>query len=121
MKRTTFLLLAVCAVAFLSLVLRPVPTDADAPHRSVRGTVEMITATDAKDVYFFLEDSDRRFYINRGTERGLHLDSLQATLIGKEVTITYPKYWTPFDATGRTRSIWRIETANEVIFDQHAE
>ena len=54
----------------------------------------------------------------RGLEAGLVLDDLKAKLIGHEVVIKYPKYWTPLDWNNSIRHLSKLEFKDEVIFDE---
>ena len=46
-----------------------------------------------KDVCIRLEGNPNVYYINRGLESGLELESLKKALINNIVTIKYPEHW----------------------------
>ena len=102
----------------LFIFLRPVPIVPESEAITVKGKVKSIFEGGVKDVVFVLEDQASRFYINRGLENGLNLNDLQNRLVGKEVIIKYPSYWTPFDANKRIRHLSKLEVDGEVIFDE---
>lgn len=106
-----FLLLAV-------LILRPVPIVTEDKAIAESGVVAGIYEGGVNDVVFKLQDNNRRFYINRGLEAGLTLEGLREKLIGRKVTLKYPKYWTPLDWNNRVKHISKVEFGNEVIFNE---
>ena len=53
-------------------------------------TVTEITEGGIKDIVFYYNDSDF-YYINRGLENGLNLDSLNAKVLNKTVTLHLAK------------------------------
>ena len=100
------------------LIFRPVPIVTEDKAIVVKGNVSGIYESGIKDVSFKLKDNPTIYYINRGLENGLHLDSLKAQLIGEEVTIKYPSYWTPLDWDNRIRHLSKLEWNGEVIFNE---
>ena len=80
--------------------------------------MKSIFGTENKDVIFVLENNDRTFYINRGQEMGLEISELQRKLIGDEIVIKYPKYWTPLDWNNKIRHISKVEFDDEVLFNE---
>lgn len=64
--------------------------------------------------YFFEENNNRKFYIKRGLEKGLTI----RTLVGYEVIIKYPKYWTPLNWNNTIRYLSKVETDMKVIFNE---
>lgn len=114
--------LMILGIAFLLLcvlILRPVPH----PDRldkclSVTGKVYGISEAGVKDVVFSLEGTNRRFYINRGLEDGLRLDSLRTRLQGREVTLYYPRYWTPLDPRNRIRHLAQVNLGEQVVWTE---
>ena len=65
--------------------------------------------------YFFEENNNRKFYINRGLEKGL---TTWRTLVGNEVIIKYPKYWTPLNWNNTIRHLSKVENDKKVIFNE---
>lgn len=101
-----------------SLALRPVPIVAEVDCLEVTGTVTRIFEGGPFDVVFVLDGEDRMFYVNRGMQRGMDLGNLRATVIGEEVTLKYPDYWTPLDPMGSTRHVSKVELGETVLFDE---
>ena len=64
--------------------------------------------------YFFEENNNRKFYINSGLEKGPTI----RTLVGYEVIVKYPKYWTPPNWNNIIRYFSKVETAKKVIFNE---
>ena len=101
-----------------ALALRPVPIVSADRCEVAAGTVVEIREGTSGDVFFRLREDERRFYINRGLERGLELEGLRRDLLGEQVSLLYPPYWTPLDATGSTRPVSRLECGESVLFDE---
>ncbi len=104
---TVFLVLAV-------LIFRPVPLPDEKDCLVIKGKVLEIHEGGAKDIVFRLSGDDRTFYVNRGIERGLTLERLRTELLGKEITIKYPRYWTPLGNS--SKHISKIESSGRIIF-----
>jgi hypothetical protein len=101
------------------LILRPVPIpDEEQDCLTVKGTVAQIYEAGTMDAVFELEGQDRKFYINRGLEQGLKLEGLRANLIGKEITIKYPNYWTPLDPVNYSRHISKLVADGKTIYTE---
>ena len=49
---------------------------------------------------------------------GLEISELQRKLIGDEIVIKYPKYWTPLDWNNKIRHISKVEFDDEVLFNE---
>ncbi|WP_310992575.1 hypothetical protein [Aequorivita marina] len=99
-------------------ILRPVPKIHEDEAIIEKGVVVAIYDDGGSDIVFKLQGNDRRFYINRGLQTGLKLEGLKKKLIGKEVTLKYPKYWTPLDWNNKTKHISKIEFKKEVLFNE---
>ena len=103
------------------LILRPVPIVAESEALTMKGVVTYIYEGGIKDVVFRIKDTETIYYINRGLENGLDLAELKEKLIGKEVTIKYPKYWTPLDWDNNINHLSKLEFEGEVIFNELKE
>lgn len=100
------------------LIFTPVPIVSED-----KAIVEVAVVTDiyeggVKDVVFKTNKNLPRFYINRGLENGLDLQSLREKLLGQSVVFKYPKYWTPLDWNNTVRHVSKVEFNNEVIFNE---
>lgn len=119
MKRINWFLITLLGfIGIAVLILRPVPIPEEKNCLIASGTVVRIYEAGVKDVAFQLKSHGSLFYVNRGVERGLDLDNLRSKLIGHEITIKYPKYWTPLDPGNTTRHISKIESEGEIIFSE---
>ena len=103
---------------FTVLIFRPVPMVSESKAISKIGIVKEIYSNKGNDVIFVLENTERRFYINRGLENGLELDNLKEKLIGNSIVLKYPKYWTPLDWNNSVRHISKVEFKNEIVFNE---
>ena len=61
----------------------------------------------------FSDTHGDHYYINRGLERGLNLDSLNTKVLNKTVTLHLPKLW-----FGTSEHIAQLAIDNEVIFTE---
>lgn len=100
------------------LSFRPVPVPDENDCLSLKGTVSEVYEAGVKDVVFKLQGLDKKFYINRGLERGLDLKKLRADLTNKEILIKYPKYWTPLDPGNSVRHISKLECDGRPVFTE---
>ena len=100
------------------LILRPVPSSAERDCLVLVGKVTEVYESGVKDVVVEVEGSDKKFYVNRGLERGLELNNLRTQLIDKEIVIKYPSYWTPLDPQNSTRHISKIECEGRIVFSE---
>ena len=100
------------------LIFRPVPIVSESNAISEIGIVKEIYSNKGNDVIFVMENTDRRFYINRGLENGLELNNLKEKLIGNSIVVKYPKYWTPLDWNDKIKHISKVEFNNEILFNE---
>jgi len=100
------------------LIFRPVPIVSENKAISESGIVKEIYSNKGNDVIFVMENTERRFYINRGLENGLELNNLKAKLIGNAIVVKYPKYWTPLDWNNSVRHISKVEFNDEIVFNE---
>jgi hypothetical protein len=100
------------------LIFRPVPIVSEDKAISESGIVKEIYSNKGNDVIFVMENTERRFYINRGLENGLELNNLKAKLIGNEIVVKYPNYWTPLDWNNSVRHISKVEFKDEIVFNE---
>jgi hypothetical protein len=99
------------------LIFRPVPYIKESRALTVEGVVKDLYESGTCDVSILLKDSDRRYYINRGLENGLDIDSLKSNLIGEAVVLKYPKYWTPLDWNNEVRHTCYLEKEGVVVYN----
>lgn len=100
------------------LIFRPVPIVTEDKTISENGIVSEIYSNKGNDVIFVMENTERRFYINRGLENGLELNILKEKLIGNSIVVKYPKYWTPLDWNNSIRHISKVEFNDEIVFNE---
>ncbi len=117
MKKFAFGFVVLLFVAAV-LVLRPVPMVTEDEAIIEKGIVLHVFEAGVKDVVFVLKDNPRKFYINRGLEAGMNLEDLKDRLIGNEIILKYPKYWTPLDWNNRIRHVSKLEFQGEVLFNE---
>ncbi len=84
----------------------------------LKGKVKYVKAIEGiNDIVFYLDNSNKRFYINRGLEAGLTKASLD-TLKGKEITIYPVNNWTLLDPKRRTQHVARVEVGSVVLYSE---
>ena len=106
------------ALVLAVLIFRPVPTVTASEALVARGIVTDIYEGGVHDVAFRLENNETVYYINRGLEQGLELPQLERQLMGKEITIYYPDYWTPLDWNDKIKHRAKVEINGQVIFSE---
>lgn len=100
------------------LIFRPVPIVSENRTISESGIVTEIYSNKGNDVIFVMENTERKFYINRGLENGLELKNLKEKLIGNPIVVKYPKYWTPLDWNNSIKHISKVECNDEIVFNE---
>lgn len=100
------------------LIFRPVPIVSEDRTISESGIVTEIYSNKGNDIIFIMENTERKFYINRGLENGLELNNLKEKLIGNSIVVKYPKYWTPLDWNNSIRHISKVEFNDEIVFNE---
>lgn len=101
-----------------ALIFRPVPIVSEDKAVVEKGVVSDIYGNKGYDVIFLFENTKRKFYINRGLENGLELNDLKDSLIGHEIVVKYPRYWTPLDWDNEIRHLSKVEFNGKVIFNE---
>ena len=71
-----------------------------------------IRAGTSYDIVFSDNHGDH-YYINRGLERGLNLETLNATVLNKTVTLHLPKLW-----LGTSEHIAQLAVGDSIIFTE---
>lgn len=75
-------------------------------------TIKKITEGPSYDIVFH-DDGTDYYYINRGLQQGLNLDSLNAKVLNKTVTLHLPKM-----LFGESRHIAQMTLGDEIIFTE---
>lgn len=117
MLKKLFIGLGILFFVLAVLIFRPVPIIPEDRAILETGIVSDIYEGGENDVVFLLENKKRRYYINRGLENGLELTDLQERLIGREITLKYPDYWTPLDWNDEIKHLSKVEIEGKVIFN----
>ncbi len=118
MKKPVILLISgFSVIILLSLTLRPVPSLPENELSIASGTVANIFEGGEKDIVFRLKETDEMFYINRGLEQGLEIEALKKQLMGNQITLKYPEYWSLLN-NGSTHHVSKVEYKGETIFSE---
>ena len=112
MKRIIpFFVLALFLSLFLlfksCIISNPQPEDCEV----VEFTIKRITEGSTYDIVF--HNTNNYYYINRGLEQGLNLDSLNAKVLNKTVTLHLPKL-----LFGTAEHIAKMALGDEIIFTE---
>lgn len=101
-----------CLILFLSVTSCVItnPKPEDCVVQTV--TIQKILEGTANDIVFYDTGTDR-YYINRGLERGLNLDSLNAKVLNKTVTLHLPKL-----VLGTSEHIAQLAVDDVIIFTE---
>ena len=78
----------------------------------VEVTIKKITKGSSYDIVFH-DDGTDYYYINRGLEQGLNLETLNAKVLNKTVTLHLPKM-----LFGTSEHIAQMAIGNEIIFTE---
>lgn len=116
-KPIVLLLCGFSVIILLSLTLRPVPVLPENELTITSGTVSQILEGAEHDIVFRLKETNEVFYINRGLEQGLKLEVLRGELLGSQIVLKYPEYWSLLNR-GDTHHISKIEHKGKTIFSE---
>ena len=108
MKRL-LILLSICFLT--SCVIKDLKPE-DCKIRTV--SINNISKGSSFDIIFFSNSGDR-FYINRGLELGLNLDTLNAKVLNKSVTLHLPKL---LGGLIISEHIAQLAVGDEIIFTE---
>lgn len=114
-KGRTYLIFAI-GVLLLIIVFRPVPQIDEEEALAHTGIVNHIYGAGDQDIVFQLADG-QEFYINRGLEQGLDIDSLSNLYLDQELRFLYPDYWSLL-ASEKLKHLSQVEYQGEVIYTE---
>ncbi|MDF1698624.1 MAG: hypothetical protein P1U56_22420 [Saprospiraceae bacterium] len=118
-KRIFFYIFGFTFFILALLILRPVTIPSDPADCLVaEGKVVYIFEGGPQDINFRLEGDKTMYYINRGMDYGLNIDSLRNQLMGNDITIRYPKHWTLLDPKGRNKHLSILEFNGKELFNE---
>ena len=106
--RIPFFVLALFLLLNSCLIKDPKPDECDV----ITIKVAKITEGSSYDIVFHDTGTDF-YYINRGLERGLNLDSLNAKVLNKTVTLHLPRLF-----FGTSEHIAQLAMDDEIIFTE---
>lgn len=115
-KGSTYLIFSVVVLALI-IIFRPIPEIPEAQALVHKAKVLQISEAGQKDVLFNLEDGSA-FYINRGLESGLSLDTLQDLYLGKELEFKYPDFWSPLHTSSSAKHAYKVCLDSIVIYNE---
>lgn len=111
-RKTPFFVLVLCLSVFLvfksCVINNPKPEDCEV----VEVTIKKITEGSSYDIVFHDSGTDY-YYINRGLEQGLNLETLNAKVLNKTVTLHLPKLW-----LGTSEHIAQMAIGDDIIFTE---
>jgi len=111
MKKLILVPVVALLVCFSSCIIsNPVPSDCVVIER----TITKIREGSSHDITFYDNKGDL-YYINRGLERGLILEDLNATVLNKTVTLHLPKL---LGGTVTSEHIAQLAIGDNIIFTE---
>lgn len=116
MKKSTiiYMILAFCVGFFGLVAIMSLTIKDPKPEKCVVETKKIvkITVGSSNDIVLS-DDGTDHYYINRGLEYGLNLDSLNAKVLNKTVTLHLPKLW-----LGTSEHIAQLAVGDEIIYTE---
>lgn len=105
-------------VCFVLLLIFLSCNDRTKNNREISGTVTDLRKGKSDDIVITLEGKRDLFYIDRGIERGINIDSIRNKIYGKSVTLycAKPSIIMKMGPMVNTIAIYQIKLGNEVIF-----
>ena len=111
--------LTIGSLAFAVPGMRPVHEPTEENMETVSAVVTGVRATGSYDIFFKVRDHEgENFYINRGVERGLDPEAIEAFVKGKGVDLTFVKHQSLFDPNGRAHHLVMVSCGDSLIFAQ---
>jgi hypothetical protein len=121
MKLSTAVPAAIAIVLIVLFVKVMIPLSTSRENSvPIKGSVSKVMAGGMKDITISLFRVDGLYYISKGVERGLNVDSLSAMLVNKQVTILYqvPGFFGKLVPQQSPRSINELKLGDKVIFSE---
>ena len=108
------MILAFCVGFFGLIAIMSLTIKDPKPEKCVveSKTIVKISERSSYDIVFSDAGGDM-YYINRGLEQGLNLDSLNAKVLNKTVTLHLPKLW-----LGTSEHIAQLAVDDEIIYTE---
>ena len=104
------IMIFICVNLFSCIIHNPLPEECYVQTETITGIKEGSTF----DIVFRDSNGDR-YYINRGIELGLNLDSLNAKVLNKSVTLHLPKL---LGGLVTSEHIAQLKVGEEIIFKE---
>jgi hypothetical protein len=108
----------VCLLTLGFFTLAPIRSATKSNTKFVEGKVSNIYETGVRDLNIELNNDEAVYYINRGLDQGLILDSLTIDLIGKTVNIGYVKQFSLLDPRNQIRHIAMLTHSGKIVFTE---
>ena len=106
-------------IVFVLFALRPLPKASLENCAAHTGIVAEVTKGGGEgDIIIHLKNDKNYYYINRGTESGLSISTLQEQLVNKNAELLTIKHWTPVDPTSRTKHIAKVTVHSTVLYSE---
>ena len=84
--------LAIAVIVYLLFVVKIGPVNTSKVNSiAVTGIVDSLYEGGVKDLVVKLENNSNNYYINRALENGFNLESINASLLVKKITLLYAK------------------------------
>lgn len=108
------MILAFCVGFFGLVAIMSLTIKDPKPEKCVIETKRIVKITEGSSYDIILsDDGTDHYYINRGLEQGLNLDSLSVKVLNKRVTLHLPKLW-----LGTSEHIAQLAVGDEIIYTE---
>ncbi len=89
----------------------------------VNGVVEKVYSNcdGCYDITIKIQGDANRYYINRGEERGLDIETLSKQIVGEEVEIKMVKHWTVLEPSSQGRHIAQVTHRETILYSEITE
>lgn len=102
----------------LFLEFRPIYSPQRDECATVNDTITYVGGGGVNDIVFKLNNDPSVYYINRGTEKGLSIDSLSVGFKNKMATITFINHWRPLGFNTKVKHITEIQQGDSVYYSE---
>jgi hypothetical protein len=118
-KRIIFAIAGVAILLLVIAILRPLPQPTKENCSTYTGTVTDVRAAGGPgDIVITLSGDEHTYYVNRGTENGLTVETLRKGLLNNTVELMVIQHWTPLDPGSQTKHIAQITHQGKVLYTE---
>lgn len=124
-KNSTFIEKAIISFAILTVIIPAAVFYSILPEPTLDNCIttsgfvsRVINGSGKRDIVIELQGDEKYYYINRGIERGLSVNSLSRQILNKDIEVMTIKHFSFFDPFGSTKHIAKISTGGVVVYSE---